>query len=134
MSVAGVTDLLAGRYQLEQQVASGGSGEVWQATDTVLQRPVAVKLLRDEIAANRRALARFRGEACQAGGLAHQNIARVYDYGEPGAAHPAFLVMEFVDGADLSQRIAQGPIAVDDTIAIARRRACARRLAVRGPG
>jgi serine/threonine protein kinase len=55
-------------------------------------------LLRAEIGADPQALARFRAEACHAGGLAHQNITRVYDYGEPTPEHPAFLVMEFVDG------------------------------------
>src|SRR5690242_4317914 len=111
MSVAGATDLLDGRYRLDQHVASGGLGEVWRATDTVLERAVAVKLLRAEISADPQALARFRGEACHAGGLAHHNIARVYDYCEPGPAHPAFLVMEFVDGTSLAEVLADGPLA-----------------------
>src|SRR5204863_9092014 len=111
MFVAGGADLLAGRYRLEQLVASGGYGEVWRAADTLLQRPVAVKLLRAEISADPEALARFRGEARHAGALAHQNVARVYDYGEPGPAHPAFLVMEFVDGTSLAEVLAGGPLA-----------------------
>jgi eukaryotic-like serine/threonine-protein kinase len=111
MSVAGATDLLAGRYRLDQQVASGGLGEVWRATDTVLERPVAVKLLRAAVSADPHALARLRGEACHAGGLAHHNIARVYDYSEPGPAHSAFLVMEFVDGTSLAEVLADGPLA-----------------------
>jgi eukaryotic-like serine/threonine-protein kinase len=94
-----------------QQVASGGFGEVWRATDTVLGRPVAVKLLRAEIGADPQALARFRAEACHAGGLAHQNITRVYDYGEPTPEHPAFLVMEFVEGTSLAEVLAGGPLA-----------------------
>ena len=108
MAVAGVTDLLAGRYRLGQHVASGGFGEVWRATDTVLDRVVAVKLLRAEISADPQALARFRGEARHAGALAHQNIARVYDYCDHGPAHPAFLVMEFVDGTSLAEVLAGG--------------------------
>jgi serine/threonine-protein kinase len=111
MSAAGVAHLLAGRYRLGQQVASGGFGEVWRATDTVLGRPVAVKLLRAEISADPQALARFRVEACHAGGLAHHNITRVYDYGEPRPGHPAFLVMEFVDGTSLAEVLVGGPLA-----------------------
>jgi eukaryotic-like serine/threonine-protein kinase len=111
MSAAGVAHLLAGRYRLGQQVASGGFGEVWRATDTVLGRPVAVKLLRTEISADPQALARFRVEACRAGGLAHQNITRVYDCGEPSPGHPAFLVMEFVDGTSLAEVLVGGPLA-----------------------
>jgi eukaryotic-like serine/threonine-protein kinase len=103
--------MLAGRYRLDHQVASGGFGEVWRATDTVLGRPVAVKLLRAEISADPQALARFRVEACHAGGLAHQNITRVYDYGEPRPGQPAFLVMEFVDGPSLAEVLAGGPLA-----------------------
>src|SRR5215472_7275991 len=111
MSVAGFADLLAGRYRLDQQIASGGVGEVWRATDTVLQRAVAVKLLRAEISGDPQALARLRDEASPAGALVHQNIARVYDYCEPGPAHPAFLVMEFVDGTSLAEVLAGGPLA-----------------------
>jgi eukaryotic-like serine/threonine-protein kinase len=111
MSVAGATDLLAGRYRLEQQVACGGFGEVWRAADTVLARPVAVKLLRAQACGDPQALARFRGEARHAGALCHHNIARVYDYGEPGPEHPAFLVMELVDGSSLAQVLARGPLA-----------------------
>ena len=110
MSVAGATDLLAGRYRLDQQVASGGLSEVWRATDTVLQRPVAVKLLRARISADPQGAARLHGQAQHAGALADQNIARVYDYYEPGPGYPAFLVMEFVDGTSLAEVLAGGPL------------------------
>jgi serine/threonine-protein kinase len=102
--------LLGGRYRLEQQVAAGGFGEVWRATDTVLARPVAVKLLRPEVSEDSGALARFRDEARHAGSLVHENVARIYDYYEPGPGHPAFLVMEFVDGSSLAQTLADGPL------------------------
>lgn len=110
MSVGCQSQLLGGRYRLDQQVAAGGFGEVWRATDTVLTRPVAVKLLRPEASGDSGALARFRDEARHAGSLVHVNIARIYDYYELGPGHPAFLVMEFVDGTSLAQTLADGPL------------------------
>ncbi|HEY1344814.1 MAG TPA: serine/threonine protein kinase, partial [Streptosporangiaceae bacterium] len=72
--------LLAGRYRLESQIATGGVGEVWRAEDAVLTRPVAVKLLRPEFAGHAEMQERFRAEARHAGALSHSAIARVYDY------------------------------------------------------
>jgi eukaryotic-like serine/threonine-protein kinase len=102
--------LLAGRYRLESQIATGGVGEVWRAEDTVLTRPVAVKLLRAEFAGHAEMQERFRAEARHAGALSHPAIARVYDYCEPGPEHPAFLVMELVDGPSLAAALAAGPL------------------------
>lgn len=76
----------------------------------VLSRPVAVKLLRAEFAEDAEMLARFRGEAQHAGAVAHEGIARIYDYGEPGSSNPPFLVMEFVDGPSLAAVLADGPL------------------------
>ena len=67
--------LLAGRYRLQSQIAAGGVGEVWRAEDTLLTRPVAVKLLRAELAGHTETLARFRAEARHAGALSHPAIA-----------------------------------------------------------
>src|SRR5579862_587286 len=83
--------LLAGRYELDHPIASGGFGDVWRGTDVVLARPVAVKLLRAELAADPGTLARFRNEAQHAGALAHENIVRVYDYDELGPEQLPFL-------------------------------------------
>jgi Serine/threonine protein kinase len=80
--------LLAGRYRLESQIAAGGVGEVWRAEDTVLTRPVAVKLLRAEFAGHAEMQERFRAEARHAGALSHPAIARVYDYCEPARGIP----------------------------------------------
>ena len=102
--------LLAGRYRLESQIATGGVGEVWRAEDTVLTRPVAVKLLRAEFASHAEMQERFRAEARHAGALSHPAIARVYDYCEPAPEHPAFLVMELVDGPSLAAVLAAGPL------------------------
>ena len=92
-------------------MARGGVGEVWRATDLVLGRPVAVKLLRTEYAQHPEVLARFRAEARHAGSVSHPGIAQVYDYGENGAAASPYLVMELVDGPSLARVLAAGPLA-----------------------
>ena len=92
--------VLGGRYVLIRQIAVGGMGEVWEATDTLLDRPVAVKILKDEFRSASTFLARFRAEARHAGQLSHTGIATVYDYGE--TPDVAFLVMELVRGQPLS--------------------------------
>jgi serine/threonine-protein kinase len=98
---------LGQRYELEERVGAGGYSEVWRGRDLVLSRPVAVKLLHAGYAQDGEALARFRAEARHAGSLAHENIARVYDYGEPD---PPYLVMELVDGPTLARELAGGPV------------------------
>jgi hypothetical protein len=103
-------ELLADRYRLETQIAAGGVGEVWRATDTVLARPVAVKVLRTEYAGHPETLERFRAEARHAGSLSHPAIARVYDYFEPVPPDPPFLVMELVNGPSLAAVLADGPL------------------------
>jgi eukaryotic-like serine/threonine-protein kinase len=108
--------LLAGRYRLESQIAAGGVGEVWRAEDTVLTRPVAVKLLRAEFAGHAEMQERFRAEARHAGALSHPAIARVYDYCEPAPEHPAFLVMELVDGPSLAAVLTAGPLGAAQTL------------------
>jgi len=110
MSITRPVYMLADRYRLDGQIATGGMGEVWRATDLVLGRPVAVKLLRAEYAQHPEVLARFRAEARHAGSLSHPHIARVYDYGEGGATHPPFLVMELVDGPPLTRLLGDGPM------------------------
>ena len=93
-------------------MASGGSGEVWQGTDVVLGRPVAVKLLRADRTGDPGVLARFKVEARRAGSVAHENIARIFDYNDETAGQPAFLVMELVDGRSLAELLADGPLTV----------------------
>jgi len=83
---------------------------VWRATDLVLARPVAVKLLRPEVAEDSETLARFRAEARNAGSLEHVGIARVFDYDEPAPGTPPFLVMEYVDGPSLAEVLDDGPL------------------------
>src|SRR5215475_13017986 len=110
MVVTLASAVLADRYRLEGPVARGGVGEVWRATDLVLGRPVAVKLLRAEYTQHPEVLARFRAEARHAGSVSHPGIAQVYDYGEDGAAASPYLVMELVDGPSLARVLAAGPL------------------------
>ncbi len=111
MSLSLSPEVLASRYRLDQLIASGGMGAVWRAVDLVLDRPVAVKLLRDELAHHPDTATRFRAEARHAAGLSHPAIAQVYDFGEASGDQPAFLVMELVDGPPLTDLIAAGPLA-----------------------
>ena len=96
------SSLLHDRYLLTERIGVGGFSEVWRAHDQVLDRPVAVKLLHPGFAAHQETLHRFRAEARHAGSLSHPNIAHIYDYGDPTPAHPAYLVMELVDGESLA--------------------------------
>jgi serine/threonine-protein kinase len=94
------------RYRLERPLGRGGMASVWLATDEVLERPVAVKVLSDTIASDPEFLARFRREARVAASLSHPNLIGVYDFGE-GEERP-YLVMEYVPGENLAERIAGG--------------------------
>jgi eukaryotic-like serine/threonine-protein kinase len=101
--------LLGGRYCLDEQIGSGAFSEVWRATDTVLRRPVAVKLLHASFAGEPEAQARFESEARHAAALSHENVARVYDYGGPAHAR-SYLVMELIEGPSLADVLAGGPL------------------------
>jgi hypothetical protein len=114
--------LLAGRYRLVHRLASGGMGQVWRAQDTILERPVAVKLLRSELTEDPAFLRRFRIEARSTAALSHPGIASVFDYGETGEPDPtAYLVMELVEGTTLSAVLARegrlGPERALDVVA-----------------
>ena len=110
--------LLDGRYRLESRIAAGGFGEVWRAADTVLARPVAIKLLHAGLTGQPEILDRFRAEARNAGALSHENIARVYDYGEPDPPRPPFLVMELIEGPSLATVLVRGPLEAARTLDI----------------
>ncbi len=98
--------VLKGRYCLERLLGRGGMAAVWLATDTVLERKVAVKVLSDTIASDPGFLARFRREARVAAGISHPNLVEVFDYAD-GAERP-YLVMEYVAGPNLAERMRQG--------------------------
>jgi serine/threonine-protein kinase len=96
--------VLGNRYELLLPLASGGMGRVWRARDTLLERPVAVKVLRSELADDATFRARFRAEAQHTAALHHPHIASVFDYGEQEIEGEcvAYLVMELVEGETLS--------------------------------
>jgi eukaryotic-like serine/threonine-protein kinase len=98
------------RYRLDKRVAAGGVGQVWRATDLLLSRPVAVKVLRPEYADHPETLERFRKEAMHAGALSHPHVAQVYDYGPAGPGWPPYLVLEFVDGPSLADILVVEPV------------------------
>lgn len=107
-----ITMLDGDRYRLDRHIATGGMGQVYEGTDTLLHRRVAVKLLRPEVADDHTFGARFLNEARHAAGLQHPGIAAVYDFGisTTETGRRPYLVMEYVDGRPLSELLAmQGP-------------------------
>ena len=102
----GVT--LSGRYRLQRLIATGGMGQVWEATDSRLGRRVAVKVLKQEFSSDPEFLERFRAEARTVAMLNHPGIAAVHDYGETdmdGEGRTAYLVMELINGEPLNSVI-----------------------------
>ena len=95
---AGIT--FGGRYELSSRVAVGGMGEVWKASDSIIGRTVAIKILKDEYMGDPGFLERFRAEARHAALVNHEGIANVFDYGEEQGS--AYIVMELVPGEPLS--------------------------------
>jgi eukaryotic-like serine/threonine-protein kinase len=109
--------VLSHRYRLDERLASGGMGEVWKATDELLGRPVAVKLLKEQFVSDESFRMRFRAEARFAASLQHSGIAQVYDYGEQDDL--AYLVMELVPGETLSRILnVEGRLSPDTTLDI----------------
>jgi serine/threonine protein kinase len=101
-----VTETLgAGRYRLERLLGSGGMAVVYLARDLELDRPVAVKLLAENLAGDEAFRVRFLREARHAGGLSHPNVAAVFDAGEENER--PYIVMEYLDGETLAEVIAR---------------------------
>ena len=99
-----------GPYEILAALGAGGMGEVYRANDTRLKRQVAVKILPDSFAADPERLARFQREAELLAAMNHPHIATVYGL-EEGDGIKA-LVMELIEGEDLAQRLARGPVPV----------------------
>ena len=111
---------LNGRYRLDRRLGRGGMGAVYAAIDEALERPVAVKLIRDDLIGSVDLNARFRREARAAAGFAHPNVVRVYDFGVDRDAR-AFLVMELLEGQTLRQHlVSHGPLQRPDVLHILR--------------
>jgi eukaryotic-like serine/threonine-protein kinase len=114
---------ILGHYTITAAIGAGGMGAVYRATDRTLGRDVAIKVLPPEVAQDVDRLARFEREAKLLGSLNHPHVAHVYGFEAAaldGEAPVHFLAMELVEGDDLAQRLAHGPIPVDDTLAVAR--------------
>jgi serine/threonine protein kinase len=107
------------RYEIEEHVATGGMAAVFRGWDHRVERPVAIKVLRQLEHADEGSIARFRREAHAAAKLNHRNIVRAYDFFEDHGCY--YLVMEYVDGINLKQCLRrQGPLPVPEALAIAR--------------
>jgi Tol biopolymer transport system component len=107
-----------GAYEIVGLLGAGGMGEVYRATDTNLKRSVAIKILPEAFAADAERLARFQREAEVLASLNHPNIAAIH--GLERANSTTALVMEFVEGPTLAERIAGGPIPLDEALLIAK--------------
>jgi len=118
-------------YRITGALGSGGMGEVWRATDTKLDREVALKALPTDVAGDCERLARFEREAKVLASLNHPNIAHLYGLETAATGTDAdenlkltapavtFLVMELVEGEDLSKKILHGPLPLDEVTPIA---------------
>src|SRR6516165_8034981 len=110
-------EMQIGYFQIIAKLGSGGMGEVYRARDTKLGRDVALKVLPDVFSGDGERMSRFRREAHLLASLNHPNIAAIYGV-EESSGHPA-LVLEFIDGETLEERIHKGPIPVVDALKIA---------------
>ncbi|WP_030491284.1 serine/threonine-protein kinase [Micromonospora chokoriensis] len=128
--------VLSGRYRLDERVATGGMGDVWRASDLILGRQVAVKVLLPALVSDPDFIARFRAEARIMAALRHPGIVQVFDCGAddlPDGSRADYLVMEFVAGEPLSKRIeTAGRLEVAETMSIVAQAAAALNAAHRG--
>ena len=123
-----MSKLLAGRYELVEKIGEGGMAVVYKGRDRLLNRYIAVKILRPEFTKDAQFIESFNRESQAAAGLQHPNIVGVYDVGAEGSIH--FIVMELVDGRPLSDIIAEkGPLNYKTAIEIAKQVASALSLA-----
>ena len=107
-----------GDYEIESPIGAGGMGEVYRARDTRLGRTVAIKILPDAFALDPDRLARFEREARMLAALNHPHIGGIHGFEEDGGVRG--LVLEFVAGETLSDRLASGPLPVDEALTYAR--------------
>src|SRR5262247_2733130 len=105
-------------YDITAHLGSGGMGEVYRARDTKLKRDVAVKILPDEFSRDADRVSRFQREAEVLASLNHPNIAAIYDLQEANGSR--FLILELIEGETLADRIARGPVQVEDALDIAK--------------
>ena len=106
--------MMLGPYEIEKIIGAGGMGEVYRARDTRLERSVAIKVLAPQLAENPDHRQRLEREAKAVSSLSHPNICRLYDVGHENGVD--FLVMEFIDGETLADRLARGPLPVEEVL------------------
>jgi serine/threonine protein kinase len=110
-------ELISDRYRIEDRLGSGGMSSVFRATDTILERTVAVKILAEHLADDERFVARFRREALAVAKLVHPNIVQVYDTGDDGGRY--YIVMEYVRGRSGAQLLqAEGRLDPESSVEI----------------
>lgn len=108
----------AQRYQIIEELGKGGMGKVYKVNDTEIKEKVALKLLRPEIAADKKTIERFRNEIRLARRIAHKNVGRMFDLGKAEGTY--FITMEYVPGQDLKGLIRQtGKLAVETILSVA---------------
>ncbi|MDC0279225.1 serine/threonine-protein kinase, partial [bacterium] len=108
---------LSSRYKIEKSLGKGGMGEVLLATDTRLDRKVAIKRIRGDAASSKAAVARFLTEAKSIAALSHNNVVQIHDYGRDEQG--PFLIVEYVAGGSLLDRCKQGPIELEEAVELA---------------
>ena len=110
---------VAGRYHVERRLGAGGMSTVFLATDTVLERPVAIKLLAEHLAEDEAFVIRFRNEALAAARLQHPNVVQVFDSGEDAASHRHYIVMEYVEGPSCADLLREHKLLdIEDSVRI----------------
>ena len=105
------------RYQIIKTIGEGGMANVYLAYDTILERNVAVKVLRGDLATDEKFVRRFQREALSASSLSHPNIVEVYDVGEDNGIY--YIVMEYIEGKHLKQLLKKrGKLTLNEVIDI----------------
>ncbi|HEY0826511.1 MAG TPA: Stk1 family PASTA domain-containing Ser/Thr kinase [Bacilli bacterium] len=108
---------LGGRYEIIERIGEGGMALVYKALDILLNRKVAIKILRNQYVNDEEFIRRFRREAQSAASLSHPNIVSIYDVGQEGEIH--YIVMEYIEGINLNDKIkGRGPLQVEEAIKI----------------
>ncbi len=104
--------IIAERYELIDIIGQGGMADVYLANDTILNRTIAIKILRTSLAKDPIYIARFQREASAAAALSHKNIVEIYDVGEDDGMY--YIVMEYVEGQDIETYLSKNPQKIND--------------------
>ena len=109
--------ILADRYEIIEELGKGGMGKVYKALDREISEKIAVKIIRPEIATNKKIIERFHNELKMARTITHKNVCRMHDLGRDGETR--FITMEYVSGEDLKKSIRRmGPLTIRKTLSI----------------